>query len=175
MHLGEHKIIFTGPVGAGKTAAISCLSDTPVVGTDVAATDETMAKKDLTTVAMDYGYIELEEGELIHLYGTPGQERFDFMWDILCQGGMGLILLVDATSPDPAGDCEFFLSAFDEFIQKTGAVIGITRSDLSENSKYEEVQDVIMAKGYPIPVLEIDARSEDDVKELVFSLMAVLY
>jgi len=174
MHIGEHKIVFTGPVGAGKTAAISCLSDAPVVGTDVAATDETLDKKDLTTVAMDYGYIELEDGEFIHLYGTPGQDRFNFMWDILCQGGMGLVLLVDATSPDPAADCEFYLAAFDDFIQETGAVIGITRADIADNTKYEQVQDVIIDKGYPIPVLEIDARNEDDVKDLVYALMAVL-
>ena len=172
--LGEHKIIFTGPVGAGKTAAISCLSDAPVVGTDVAATDETLQKKDLTTVAMDYGYIKLENDELIHLYGTPGQDRFNFMWTILCRGGMGLILLVDATSPDPVADCEFYLSAFAEFIEQTGAVIGITRADIADNTMYERIQDVIIDKGYPIPVLEIDARNENDVKILVHSLLAVL-
>jgi len=174
MRVGEHKIIFTGSVGAGKTAAISCLSDIPVVGTDVAATDETLNKKDFTTVAMDYGYIQLEDGELIHLYGTPGQERFNFMWEILCQGGVGLVLLVDATSSDPVADCEFYLKAFGKFIEETGAVIGITRADIASNSIYEQVQDVVIEKGYPIAVLEIDARNNEDVNMLVHALMAVL-
>ena len=85
-----NKIIFTGPVGAGKTTAISSISDVEPFCTEQTATDETKSRKDLTTVAMDYGMLKLNCGELIHLYGTPGQSRFDFMWDILLQGGIGL-------------------------------------------------------------------------------------
>lgn len=171
---GENKIIFAGPVGAGKTSAIGCISDIPPVGTDVLASDETLDKKDMTTVAMDYGYIQLSDDECIHLYGTPGQERFDFMWTILCEGGLGLVLLVDATSSNPLKDTEFYLNAFDNFIQTTGAVVGITRADIADNTMYEQVQDLIIDKGYPIPVIEIDARNEEDVKTLVHALLAVL-
>ncbi len=87
--MAQHKIIFAGPVGAGKTTAIKSLSDIPVMTTDEDATDMTTNRKPQTTVAMDYGLLKLEGGERVHLYGTPGQERFDFMWDILTEGGLG--------------------------------------------------------------------------------------
>ena len=80
--LVENKIIFTGPVGVGKTTAIAALSDDPPIQTDASASDMTAVRKGYTTVAMDYGLIQLDENTKVHLYGTPGQERFDFMWDI---------------------------------------------------------------------------------------------
>ena len=61
------------------------------IKTDEAASDMTKTRKAGTTVAMDYGVMHLDDGEKIHLYGTPGQARFDFMWDILTTGGIGLI------------------------------------------------------------------------------------
>jgi len=89
--LTANKIIFAGPVGVGKTSAITAVSDIPPAATEAMATDETMAIKSNTTVAMDYGILNLDNGEKVHLYGTPGQERFSFMWDILTQGGIGLV------------------------------------------------------------------------------------
>lgn len=80
--MSNHKIIFTGPVGTGKTTAISSISDSPVIRTDEQASDMTKDRKQETTVAMDYGVMILGDNERIHLYGTPGQERFSFMWDI---------------------------------------------------------------------------------------------
>ncbi|MDO9238739.1 MAG: ATP/GTP-binding protein, partial [Methylicorpusculum sp.] len=114
--MSQFKILFTGPVGAGKTTAINSISDVPPIKTDAAASDMTKARKPSTTVAMDYGLIHLAGGEKIHLYGTPGQERFDFMWDILVTGGIGLILLLDNTRSDPFQDMKFFLDAFGKFI-----------------------------------------------------------
>ena len=75
----QYKIIFTGPVGAGKTTAIAAISDTQVLNTDTKATDMTSDRKDTTTVAMDFGTIRFDNNIQIHLYGTPGQERFDFI------------------------------------------------------------------------------------------------
>lgn len=77
--MNDFKIIFTGPVGSGKTTAIATLSDEPPVCTNQNATDMTKEKKSKTTVAMDYGTMSLDAKEKIHLYGTPGQERFNFM------------------------------------------------------------------------------------------------
>ena len=76
--MSQYKIIFTGPVGAGKTTAIAALSDIAPVSTAAKATDMTRDRKEKTTVAMDYGAMRLEDGGTVHLYGTPGQERFDF-------------------------------------------------------------------------------------------------
>ncbi|WP_304956612.1 GTP-binding protein [endosymbiont of Lamellibrachia barhami] len=105
------KIIFTGPVGAGKTTAINVISDTDTISTNESSTDEFRYRKNTTTVAMDYGIINMVDSKRVHLYGTPGQARFDFMWDILIQGGMGLVLLVDNARPDPLEDMQFFSAA----------------------------------------------------------------
>ncbi|VAW83248.1 putative ATP/GTP-binding protein [hydrothermal vent metagenome] len=106
--MSNHKIIFTGPVGAGKTTAIASVSDVPLLSTEKSATDMTKNMKPNTTVALDYGSINLGGKERIHLYGTPGQERFDFMWDILTKGGIGLLLLLNNSRPDPFHDMRFF-------------------------------------------------------------------
>ena len=75
--MAQHKIIFAGPVGAGKTTAIGAISDIPPITTDAVASDMTANRKPNTTVAMDYGLMKLDGLERVHLYGTPGQERFD--------------------------------------------------------------------------------------------------
>ena len=126
----DNKIIFTGPVGVGKTTAISALSDIPIISTDAQASDMTLNRKGHTTVAMDYGVLKLDENTKIHLYGTPGQERFDFMWDILTTGGLGLILMLDNTRPNPKKDLHFFLHAFKEFIVDVPVVIGVSKTDV---------------------------------------------
>ncbi|MET0055955.1 MAG: ATP/GTP-binding protein, partial [Candidatus Thiodiazotropha sp. 6PLUC10] len=124
--MSDFKIIFSGPVGAGKTTAITTISDIAPVSTDELATDMTRSRKNGTTVAMDYGLIKLQDNEQIHLYGTPGQERFDFMWEILTQGGIGLVLLISNQRPDPFRDLHFFLNAFKEFIAQGKVVVGVT-------------------------------------------------
>ena len=94
----QYKIIFSGPVNAGKTTAIKVLSDIDVVSTEARASDHVKVKKENTTVAMDYGRINLDSETAVHLYGTPGQARFNFMWEILAQGALGLVLLIDCSA-----------------------------------------------------------------------------
>ncbi|HHC73510.1 MAG TPA: GTP-binding protein, partial [Thiothrix sp.] len=72
------KFIFTGPVGAGKTTAIQALTEDGILDTDVKTSDATGLRKETTTVAMDFAVVQLSNKELVHVYGTPGQERFDF-------------------------------------------------------------------------------------------------
>ena len=137
----NYKIVFTGPVGAGKTTAIAALSDVPPVTTDEHATDMTQERKPTTTVAMDYGLMKLADDQRIHLYGTPGQERFDFMWEILVEGGIGLVLLLDGSRPAPHKDMLFFLDAFRDFIASTSVVIGVTRTDLAPDLSLDVLHD----------------------------------
>ena len=167
----NHKIIFTGPVGAGKTTAISAISDIPVIGTDANAKDMASRLKATTTVAMDYGLIALEGGERIHLYGTPGQERFDFMWEILSQGGLGLILLLDNSRSHPFKDMQFFLEAFKDFIASNKVAIGITRMDLGDGPALEEYHKELRKMKLNPPLFEIDARRREDVAMLLEALM----
>lgn len=171
MKTPDNKIIFTGPVGAGKTTAIAAISDTPPITTDAAASDMTLNRKGHTTVALDYGSIKLDEETKVHLYGTPGQERFDFMWEILTNGGMGLVLLLDNTRPTPVKDMEFFLGAFSELLKDAPIVIGVTKMDEQAEPSVEYYQQLLSEKGIFAPVFEVDARRKEDVKRLVMALL----
>ena len=86
-------------MGAGKTTAIRAISDIPPVNTEAANLDKARHGKAETTVGLDYGETLLEGGEKLRLYGLPGQERFDFMWRILCRGALGVVLLADNGAP----------------------------------------------------------------------------
>lgn len=167
----ENKIIFTGPVGVGKTTAIGALSDDPPVQTDANASDMTLVRKGYTTVAMDYGVIRLEEDIKIHLYGTPGQERFSFMWEILSKGSMGLILLLDNTRTNPLKDLTFFLEAFKDLLKTAPLVVGITKMDIRSLPSVDVYQKYLAQQNFNVPVFEIDARREDDVKQLVSAML----
>ena len=78
----EYKLLFTGPMGAGKTTAIAAVSEVAPVITDVQNTDQSVLKE-RTTVGLDFGLLSLDNGDRIRLFGTPGQMRFDFLWKIL--------------------------------------------------------------------------------------------
>jgi signal recognition particle receptor subunit beta len=169
--MSQYKIIFTGPVGAGKTTAINSISDLPPIKTDASASDMTKSRKAETTVAMDYGVMNLPGGEKLHLYGTPGQERFDFMWDILITGGIGLVLLLDNTRADPFVDMKFFLDAFDKFIGETAVAIGVTQMDVSAKPTIEDYHKQLQIMGLKPPIFAVDARVKNDVSILVQSLL----
>ncbi len=91
-----YKVVITGAFNTGKSAFIHAASDIAVVSTEKRITDHLVKVKETTTVAMDYGQTTVA-GLLFHLYGTPGQERFDFMWDILARETDALLILVDST------------------------------------------------------------------------------
>lgn len=120
------KFVISGPVGAGKTTFVQTLSETEVVATEAEATED--IGKQFTTVAFDFGTLHIDDLE-IHLYGTPGQDRFNFMWDVLCENAVGLILLVAGHRPND------FLPARNilEFITSripVPFIVGVTHQDV---------------------------------------------
>ena len=130
----------------------------------------TLVRKGYTTVAMDYGVIHLDEETKVHLYGTPGQERFNFMWEILSQGSMGLVLLLDNTRSNPLKDLQFFLDAFRELLKKAPLVVGVTKMDIRSLPAWMFIK-IFTQNNLNVPVFEIDARREDDVKQLVTAML----
>jgi signal recognition particle receptor subunit beta len=170
----NRKIIFTGPVGVGKTTAITTVSDGEALSTEERPSDETLQFKATTTVAMDYGVLELLDDSRVHLYGTPGQERFDFMWDILTQGGMGLVLLIDNARPDPVADLQFYLDRFKDFIQKTHLVIGVTRMDEKPRPGVEFYHRYLPEHARGAAIFDVDARNRQDVLILLQALLYVI-
>jgi len=168
------KIIFTGPVGVGKTTAISAISDEPPMKTEATASDETALLKENTTVAMDYGTLRLDDNSLVHLYGTPGQDRFDFMWDILAESGIGLILLLDNTREDPLNDMSHYLNAFKDFITDREVVIGVNRYNEKNRPGLYSYYTRLQEHGMQAPVFEIDSRERGDIKILMLALLTML-
>ncbi len=169
--MSDLKILFAGPVGAGKTTAIASISDVPPIRTDEAASDMAKKRKSQTTVAFDYGVMNLEGSEKIHFYGTPGQERFDFMWEILTKNALGLVLLIDNTRKDPIRDMLFFLDAFKPFIDQTSLAIGVTQTDLSPSPEIRLYNQKLRELKCKAAVFEVDARKKRDVSLLVQALL----
>jgi signal recognition particle receptor subunit beta len=173
----ENKIIFAGPVGSGKTTAINSVSDINTVNTEAKASDEVAQLKHNTTVAMDFGVLNLEDGHKLHLYGTPGQDRFDFMWDILSQNAMGFVILIDSTRPDPIADLKSYLNAFNKSIVSCNntLVIGVTHTEVSTQCDLlERIHQLSLSLNLNIPIFEVDAREREDIKCLLISLISLL-
>src|SRR5690606_13779763 len=97
------KLVFVGEMGAGKTTAIRSISDMEPISTEMPISDEDALQvaqgKTHTTVALDYSSIELGDGELLHVYGVPGQAYLDFMWPIVAEGAIGIVVLVSTLNP----------------------------------------------------------------------------
>jgi len=147
------------------------MSDTPPIRTDEKASDMTTTRKPQTTVAMDYGTLHLAGGECVHLYGTPGQERFDFMWEILTDGALGVVLLLDNTRPNPAADLRFFVESFSKLTDAQHLALGITRMDMQASPSLDFYRDEVTKLGLKVPVFEVDARERKDVSVLLRALL----
>jgi signal recognition particle receptor subunit beta len=170
----EIKLVFTGSMGAGKTTAISTISETPVINTDVITTDKAVQRKETTTVALDYGELSLDETQKLKLYGTPGQERFEYMWPILIKGALGLIILVDHASADPLSDLALFVRYFKPYIEETATVIGVTRTDLGGGPSMQAYHDYLQKQGLQLPVFTVDARNREHVIIMIQALTAMV-
>lgn len=167
----QYKIIFSGPVGAGKTTAIHTISDVAPVGTEQRATDDVQQMKEMTTVAMDYGSMKLDDGNFIHLYGTPGQQRFDFMWSILANGAIGLIIVIDHQASDPLADLRHYIDAFADKFPQQNTVVAINKYRDGDALTLEDYHRELMSLGKSMPVLEIDARDKADVATVIEALL----
>lgn len=172
--MSVYKIIFAGPVGAGKTTSIASISDIEPFATEEFATDAVSQMKATTTVAMDYGLMQLANGEHIHLYGVPGQVRFDFMWEIIVEGGIGLVLLLNNESAAPLDEFAFYLDSFKDFIDRTAVAVGVTRMQLGGAPGLDAYAEVLAQRGMKAPVFEVDGRKPEDVITLVQSLLYTL-
>jgi uncharacterized protein len=171
---GEIKIVFAGPMGAGKTTAIRAISSIEPVQTEVDNNDRAAFDKDSTTVALDFGQLELDDGTVVRLYGTPGQSRFDFMWTIIGRGALGVVLLLDATQADALNQMDAYLGAFDSALRSGAMVIGLGRSEQAGALSIEPFQQRLGTDGPPIPLFCVDVRRRADVLMLISALMCQL-
>ena len=171
--MADHKILFSGTTGAGKTTAIGQVSEIPPMTTDVRNTD-TGLSKEMTTVGMDYGEVTLDNGDKLRLYGTPGQKRFDFMWKILSKGALGLIILIDNSQPNPLADLDTYLDGFAQLIKDTACVVAVGRTEAHATPDLEQFADHMAARGVICPVLAADVRDAQQVTQLLELLLLQL-
>lgn len=166
------RLVVTGTVGAGKSTFVRSVSEIDVVDTDRLATGETTLIKPKTTVAMDFGRLQFAPNMAVHLYGTPGQSRFDFMWDILIRKAHAYVLLVDAHRP---GDFRLArkLYAFMGQRVQIPMVVGLTHVDCEGAwSK----KDIAIALGFTDeasrpPIVTLNANQKDSVIKTLIVLV----
>lgn len=171
---GTHafKIVVTGPVGAGKTTFINAVSDIETISTEAGITDGTGdEEKTTTTVGIDFGRIALQGDMELYLFGTPGQERFDFMWDIVAKGMLGVIVLVDCRRPETFETAAHMLDYF-RALGDVPAIIAANKVD-----DFAEDAHALMA-GLELRdhefVVPTDARERESVKQTLIELLELV-
>ena len=162
------KIVVTGPFAAGKTTLIRTISEITVLSTERGITDDTRSRKAETTVAMDFGRITIDRELVLYLFGTPGQDRFDFMWEILGEGMLGYVLLIDASRPETLAEARSILDAFQRMAH-VPFVVALNRngdSDLGEDAVRAALDLSSM-----VPIVPCDATDKDSVKSVLLALL----
>src|SRR3954451_18542931 len=163
------KIVVTGPFAAGKTTLIRTISEITVLSTEKGITDDTRARKTDTTVAMDFGRITIDRDLVLYLFGTPGQDRFDFMWEVLGEGMLGYVLMVDASRPESVAEATTILAAFRR-MARVPFVVAVNRSDgLVPDDEMKVRVDLDLEPS--IPIVPCDATDKASVKTVLLALL----
>ena len=172
----EIKIIIVGNVGSGKTTSIQAVSEIPVIGTEARASEtEALRRKPTTTVAMEYGIVQMQRTK-IHLYGTPGQRRFDFMTTILCKNAAGMILMIDNGHADPLNELDYFLKLHAEFLKGNPALVAVTHFEDNPHAiGLADYHTFAAQKGFTIPVMRVDARTPGVVRQMLMKLLIEIF
>jgi signal recognition particle receptor subunit beta len=172
--MAAYRIVFAGPVGAGKTTAIAALSDAPPVTTEVESAEARAAGKATTTVAFDYGQILLDSGDVVQLYGTPGQARFDFMWPLIADSAIGAVVLADNARPDAIETTLAYVREFAPRVAGGNCLVGVGRLDTHPTPSPDDYADALSAQGFDIPVMAVDVRRRQHALLLLEVLLARL-
>lgn len=163
------KLVVVGDVGTGKSTIIQTLSEIETVNTDVKASDS--IGKELTTVGIDYGRINIGENQALGLYGVPGQERFSFVWDMVKENIWGYIILLKSGDKEMLHRLNRLLDYFLDD-KNTPVVIGITHTDLNP-TRIENIYKVLDKRGIPAPVYSIDPRVKKSAFLLIHTLVGI--
>ncbi|WP_376790796.1 ATP/GTP-binding protein [Thermoflexus sp.] len=164
------KIVVTGPFASGKTQFIRTISEIEVVSTERRiSTSVERTIKDQTTVAMDFGRITIDKDLVLYLFGTPGQRRFDFMWEILAEGMLGFVVMVDSTRPETFREARNILDTFRRYAQ-TPFVVAANKQDLEDAWDPEDLR-IALRLDSQAKVLPCVATRRDSVKTVVLELL----
>lgn len=177
----EFNIAFMGAAASGKTAAIRAISEIEVLDTDQRTAAGSGEQSVFTTVALDFGVMSLASGERLRLYGTPGQKRFDFMWDIVVQRCVGVALVINHAARNPLADLDLYLK---EVRARSGnrvipVVVCISHVDQNPSLPLSIYGDYLRKTrgtggGHVPPVVTMDARESSQVRSALIAMAALL-
>ncbi len=168
------KMVVTGPFNSGKTEFIRSVSEINVVSTERKISSESEKVKETTTVAMDFGRITVDQDLVLYLFGTPGQKRFDFMWEILSEGMLGFIVMVDSTRPETFREARSILETFRAYAP-TPYVVAANKQDLPDAWDLDDIR-LALRLSPKVKLLNCVATQKETVKsvllELLYSILA---
>lgn len=163
------KVVVTGPFDAGKTTLIETISQTTVLSTERSVSDlVTDQRSGRTTVAMDFGRIGVGNGLSLYLFGTPGQERFEFMWDILAEGMLGYILVLDAARDDDLREAAHIRTHF-EALAEVPSVVVVNKATDGEAAVARTRRALSLSDD--VAVIAADVRDREQVKQVLVALL----
>lgn len=166
--VSEIKLIFTGGIGAGKTTAISTISEIPINHTHLQQPEcNSVIRKENLNTTMDYGELTLESGQKLRVYGALGQGRLNYTWKMLMKNAIGLIILINNAGADPMGELARCLDSCREIINEMDTVVAITHADIITTPNLHVYQAYLQQLGIQLPLFLIDARQRDQVMQLV--------
>jgi small GTP-binding protein len=162
-------MVITGPFNSGKTEFISSVSEIDVVSTERRITSAVEQVKETTTVAMDFGRITVGADLVLYLFGTPGQRRFDFMWEILSEGMLGFVVMVDSTKPETFREARRILETFESYAG-TPFVVAANKQDQDDAWEPEDLR-IILRLPETVKVLHCIATEKESVKNVLLELL----
>jgi uncharacterized protein len=163
------KIVITGPFNAGKTEFIRSVSEIDVVSTERKISSDEERVKESTTVAMDFGRITVDDDLVLYLFGTPGQKRFDFMWEILSEGMLGFIVMVDSTRPETFREARRILETFKAYAP-TPYVVAANKQDSKDAWDLEDMR-LVLRLDPSVKLLPCVATDKEKVKQVLLELL----
>lgn len=163
------KMVVTGPFAAGKTQFIQSISEIDVVATEAKPSRQEERIKDQTTVAMDFGRITIDDDLILYLFGTPGQRRFDFMWEILSEGMLGFVVVVDSVRPETFREAHSILDTFRSYAP-TPYVVAANKQDHEDAWTPDDLR-IALRIDPQVKVLPCIATDKESVKSVLLELL----